>query len=91
MSAIWRWFNSLPKSSRFALGGGLIAYGLVGEYLTDRAAEAFGLTPTEQDRQELKKMIPKISVVEKETSIQGSSQNKDIDSQLAELRRSRES
>ncbi|KAK6531645.1 hypothetical protein TWF694_002823 [Orbilia ellipsospora] len=91
MSAIWRWFNSLPKSSRFALGGGLIAYGLVGEYLTDRAAEAFGLTPTEQDKQKLKELIPRISVVEKETGTQGSSKDKDIDAQLAELRRPRES
>ncbi|EPS41674.1 hypothetical protein H072_4424 [Dactylellina haptotyla CBS 200.50] len=87
MSAIWRWFTSLSQTSRLALGGGLIAYGLVGEYVTDRAADAFGLTPTEEDKQKLKEMIPKISVVEKNQT--QSTQDRDIESQLAELRKSR--
>ncbi|KAF3923147.1 hypothetical protein ABW20_dc0108106 [Dactylellina cionopaga] len=65
MSAVWRWFTSLSQTSRFALGGGLIAYGLAGSYLTDRAEETFGLTPTEQDKKKLKDLIPTVSVVER--------------------------
>ncbi|KAK6337750.1 hypothetical protein TWF696_001231 [Orbilia brochopaga] len=85
MSAIWRWFTGLSKTSRLALGGGLIAYGLAGSYLTDRAEEAFGLVPTEEDKQKLKGLVPKISVVEPGSG----QQDKDIDAQLEELRKSR--
>ncbi|KAK6333873.1 hypothetical protein TWF730_004056 [Orbilia blumenaviensis] len=86
MSVIWRWFTGLSKTSRLALGGGLIAYGLVGEYMTDKVGDAFGLTPTEQDKQDLKAMIPKISTVDKPGH---SPQDKEIEAQLAELKKSR--
>ncbi|KAJ6258479.1 hypothetical protein Dda_6521 [Drechslerella dactyloides] len=85
MSAVWRWFTGLSQTSRLALGGGLIAYGLVGSYLTDRAEETFGLVPTEEDKQKLRGLVPKISVVEHG----GRSQDKDIDAQLEELNKSR--
>ncbi|KAK6533905.1 hypothetical protein TWF281_005250 [Arthrobotrys megalospora] len=86
MSAVWRWFTGLSKTSRLALGGGLIAYGLVGEYLTDSVGNAFGLTPTEQDKQKLKDMIPRISTVEKSIH---TPQDRDIDAQITELKKSR--
>ncbi|KAK6356671.1 hypothetical protein TWF718_001011 [Orbilia javanica] len=89
MSAIWRWFTGLPKASRLALGGGLIAYGLIGDYyMTDRVGDAFGLTPTDQDKQKLKDMIPRISTVDKPGH---SPQDKEIEAQLAESKRNRSS
>ncbi|KAF3079449.1 hypothetical protein TWF569_002145 [Orbilia oligospora] len=87
MSAVWRWFTGLSKTSRLALGGGLIAYGLAGDYLTDTVGDAFGLTPTEQDKQKLKSMIPKISTVDKPGH---TPQDKEIEAQLAELKRNRD-
>ncbi|KAK6509873.1 hypothetical protein TWF481_004601 [Arthrobotrys musiformis] len=86
MSAIWRWFNGLSKTSRLALGGGLITYGLIGDYLTDSVGDAFGLTPTEQDKQKLRDMVPKISAVDKPGH---SPQDKEVEAQLAELKRNR--
>jgi hypothetical protein len=48
------------------LGGGIMAYAVVGMYLTDKAEEKFNFKPTEQDREELQKVLPKIITVERE-------------------------
>lgn len=47
------------------IGVGIMAYAGAGLYLSDRAEERFGLTPTEKDREELRKAMPKIATVEK--------------------------
>lgn len=48
------------------VGFGIIAWGTVGLYLSDRAEDKFGYTPTEQDKEELRRMTPRIVSVDKE-------------------------
>lgn len=42
-----------------------MAYAGIGLFLSDKAEEKFGLTPTEQDREELRNALPKITTVER--------------------------
>jgi hypothetical protein len=42
-----------------------MAYAGVGLFLSDKAEEKFGLTPTEKDREELRNALPKITTVER--------------------------
>jgi hypothetical protein len=42
-----------------------MAYSGLGLYLSNKAEERFGLTPTEKDREELRKAMPSITTVEK--------------------------
>ena len=42
-----------------------MAYAGVGLFLSDKAEEKFGLTPTEKDREELRNALPKITTVDK--------------------------
>jgi hypothetical protein len=48
------------------VGLGIIAWGAAGLYLSDRAEERFGYTPTEQDTEELRRMTPRIVTVDRE-------------------------
>jgi hypothetical protein len=50
------------------IGVGIMAYAGAGLYISDKAEEKFGLTPTEKDREELLDAIPKVSTVEKRTT-----------------------
>ncbi|KAJ4363015.1 hypothetical protein N0V83_010133 [Neocucurbitaria cava] len=63
--AVWQWFKSIPPRTRMIIGVGIMAYAGAGLYLSDRAEERFGLTPTEKDREELRKAMPKIATFEK--------------------------
>jgi hypothetical protein len=47
------------------IGVGIMAYAGAGLYLSDKAEERLGLTPTEKDREELRDALPKITTVEK--------------------------
>jgi hypothetical protein len=44
-----------------------MAYAGLGLFLSDKAEEKFGLTPTEKDKEELRNALPKITTVEKST------------------------
>ncbi|KAK4181897.1 hypothetical protein QBC36DRAFT_1298 [Triangularia setosa] len=59
-------YKGLSPKARLGVGFGLLAWGLVGLQLSDKAEEKLGYTPTEQDRVELDKMIPKIHSVSRE-------------------------
>jgi hypothetical protein len=48
------------------IGGGVMAYALFGILLSDRAEAAFGFTPTEEDKKNLRDAVPKIHLVERE-------------------------
>ena len=48
------------------VGFGIIAWGAGGLYLSDRAEDKFGYTPTDQDREDLRKMTPRIVTVDRE-------------------------
>lgn len=45
---------------------GFLAWGAAGLYLSDRAEEKFGYTPSEQDKADLEKMKPKLLVVDRD-------------------------
>jgi hypothetical protein len=42
-----------------------MAYATFATYATDTAEKALGLEPTEKDKEELKKWVPRVSVVDK--------------------------
>lgn len=60
-----RWFKSIQPKTRMMIGVGIMAYAGAGLYLSDKAEEKFGLTPTEKDKMELREAMPRISPVEK--------------------------
>ena len=47
------------------IGAGIMAYAGAGIYLSDKAEEKFGLTPTEQDLKDLREALPKISTIDR--------------------------
>jgi hypothetical protein len=47
------------------IGVGVMVYAGLGLFLSDKAEEKFGLTPTEKDREELRKALPTITTVER--------------------------
>lgn len=61
-----RTYQGLSPRARLGVGFGLLAWGLIGLKLSDKAEEKLGYTPTEQDKAELDKMIPKIHSVPRE-------------------------
>jgi hypothetical protein len=63
--SLWTSYRSLSPRTRLLIGGGIMAYAGLGLFLSDKAEEAFGFVPTEQDKQRLKEAIPKISLVER--------------------------
>ncbi|KAL7938092.1 hypothetical protein V8C35DRAFT_276489 [Trichoderma chlorosporum] len=58
-------YNNLTPKTRLGVGVAIIAWGCAGLYLSDRAEEKFGFTPTEEDKAELRNMTPKITTVDK--------------------------
>ncbi|CAJ2513801.1 Uu.00g019200.m01.CDS01 [Anthostomella pinea] len=58
-------FRNLSRRTRIGVGVGLLAWGVIGLQLADRAEERYGFTPTEADREALSKMAPKITTVER--------------------------
>jgi hypothetical protein len=50
------------------IGVGIVAYAGLGLFLSDKAEEKFGLVPTEKDKEELKKAMPKIIPIERPSS-----------------------
>ena len=43
-----------------------MVWGVVGLILSDKAEQAFGFVPTEQDKKDLRDAIPKIHMVDRE-------------------------
>ncbi|KAM4056815.1 hypothetical protein HRG_003679 [Hirsutella rhossiliensis] len=58
-------FKNLSPKLRLGVGVGVIAWGLAGLYLSDRAEEKFGLTPSDQDKELLRKWTPRVIAVDK--------------------------
>jgi hypothetical protein len=48
------------------VGLGILAWSAAGLYISDAAEKKLGLEPTEKDRAELEKVVPRITVVEKD-------------------------
>ncbi|KAF2455063.1 hypothetical protein BDY21DRAFT_290086, partial [Lineolata rhizophorae] len=62
------WYRGLAPQARMLLGVGIMAWGLAGLWLSDRAEQAFGFTPTDEDKARLAQTIPKIRTVDREQS-----------------------
>ena len=60
-------YKRLSPKSRLAVGVAVIAWGGVGLYISDRAEERLGYTPTEKDKADLRKYAPTITEVSKGT------------------------
>ncbi|OAQ86861.1 hypothetical protein VFPBJ_00901 [Purpureocillium lilacinum] len=58
-------YKNLSPKTRLAVGVGVIAWGVAGLYLSDRAEEKFGYTPSDKDKEELRSWTPRIVTVEK--------------------------
>ncbi|KAF2188690.1 hypothetical protein K469DRAFT_703290 [Zopfia rhizophila CBS 207.26] len=64
--AIWQWYRGLAPKTRMLIGVGVMAYAGLGLVLSDKAEEKFGLVPTEKDKEDLRKAMPKIMTVKKD-------------------------
>lgn len=62
-----RSYRNLSPRTRLMLGGGVMAYAVFGLFISDKAEEAFGFTPTEEDKKRLREAVPKIHIIEKES------------------------
>jgi hypothetical protein len=60
-----RAYKNLSPKTRAGLGVGIIAWGGIGLYLSDRAEEQFGFSPTAKDKEDLERLTPRITVVDK--------------------------
>ncbi|XDG09130.1 hypothetical protein ABKA04_008745 [Annulohypoxylon sp. FPYF3050] len=58
-------FRNLSPRTRIGVGLGLLTWGAVGLHLSDRAEERYGLTPTEDDKAALAKVLPRITAVDR--------------------------
>ncbi|OAL03498.1 hypothetical protein IQ06DRAFT_344745 [Phaeosphaeriaceae sp. SRC1lsM3a] len=63
--ALWQWYRAITPKTRMMIGAGVMAYAGAGMYLSDKAEEKLGLTPTEQDLKDLRDALPKISTVDR--------------------------
>ncbi|KAF2824413.1 hypothetical protein CC86DRAFT_408491 [Ophiobolus disseminans] len=63
--AVWNWYKGITPKTRVFIGVGIMAYAGLGLFLSDKAEEKFGLTPTEKDHEELRNALPKITTVER--------------------------
>ncbi|KAK5167193.1 uncharacterized protein LTR77_007924 [Saxophila tyrrhenica] len=64
--SLWQSYRALTPKTRMLVGGGVMAWAAFGLLLSDRAEAAFGFTPTEQDKRDLRDSMPKIHLVERE-------------------------
>ncbi|KAL7818806.1 hypothetical protein V8C44DRAFT_319155 [Trichoderma aethiopicum] len=63
-------YKNLTPNTRLGVGVAVIAWGIAGLYISDKAEESFGFTPTEEDKAELRNMAPRITTVDKKTQDQ---------------------
>lgn len=62
---ISRKYRNLPPRTRILIGLGVMAYAATALTLSDAAEKPLGYEATEEDRQKLKAMMPKITAVDK--------------------------
>jgi hypothetical protein len=56
----------LSPKAKLGVGVGFIGWGVIGLFISDRAEEKFGYTPSEQDKAALDMLKPKIHMVERD-------------------------
>ena len=60
------WFRGLPPKMQGMIGAGLLAWGTAGLFISDAAEKNMGFEPTEQEKEALRSVVPKISMVERD-------------------------
>lgn len=61
-----RAYRNLSPRTRLFIGGGVMLYAGLGLLLSDKAEQTFGFTPTEEDKQKLREIVPKVHFVDKD-------------------------
>ena len=63
---IWyRKFRALDPRTRMWIGLGIIGYSGIGILVSNGAEKHFGMVATEEDKQRLRKAVPKIATVDR--------------------------
>ncbi|KAL8780492.1 MAG: hypothetical protein Q9213_006452 [Squamulea squamosa] len=62
--SLWQSFLNLQPRTRIYIGIGVMVYSGFGLLLANKAGEKFGMVPTEQHREELKRALPKIRSID---------------------------
>ncbi|KAI1306868.1 hypothetical protein F5Y03DRAFT_130392 [Xylaria venustula] len=57
-------FRNLSPKTRIGVGLGLLAWGVIGLQLSDRAEDRY-FKPTEEDRAQLRELAPRITTVDR--------------------------
>jgi hypothetical protein len=60
-----RWYKGVPPRTRMIVGVAVMGYAAAAMFVTDRVEEKIGLAPTEKDREDLQKAMPRITVVDR--------------------------
>ncbi|KAF9734194.1 hypothetical protein PMIN01_07097 [Paraphaeosphaeria minitans] len=63
--SLWQWYKGIPTRTRMLVGVGVMGYAAAAMFVTDRLEERMGLVPTEKDKEELDRALPKITVVDR--------------------------
>ncbi|KAA6414620.1 MAG: hypothetical protein FRX48_01370 [Lasallia pustulata] len=64
--SLWQSYRNLQPRTRLLLGLGLMGWAGLGILISDQAEKAFGMVPSEKDREELEKVVPRVRFVERE-------------------------
>ncbi|KAI9746209.1 MAG: hypothetical protein M1818_000890 [Claussenomyces sp. TS43310] len=64
--SLWQSFKSLSPRTRLAVGCGLLAWGVLGPYMSDAAEKKLGFEPSQRDKDNLEAATPKIRLVERD-------------------------
>jgi hypothetical protein len=64
-------YTALPAKTRLIAGIGVMVYAGAALYLSDKAEEKFGLLATEEDKEKLRKALPRITTVDRDESVPG--------------------
>ncbi|KAJ4370883.1 hypothetical protein N0V86_008577 [Didymella sp. IMI 355093] len=62
---VWQWYRGLTPKTRMFMGVGIMAYAGFGLLISDQIEKRFDMTPNEQDYEEVRQLVPKISTVER--------------------------
>ncbi|KAL6860135.1 hypothetical protein ACO1O0_004161 [Amphichorda felina] len=65
---MFKTYKNLSPKTRAGVGIAVIAWGAAGLYLSDKAEERFGFTPSEEDKNELRKYKPQLITIDKNES-----------------------
>lgn len=66
----------MSSKAKLGVGTAMVAWGVVGLYLSDRAEEKYGYTPSEKDKAALEDMVPKIRFIDSQERSRGGNMSK---------------